>query len=85
MKKTLLSVLAVLALVGLMASPAMAQDDAGKEKFYDFDDMLIDGEFKTPQGLYENARDEAKFERLLKLKQSFLSKIEETAQEDALD
>jgi hypothetical protein len=64
--------------------PAWSQDAPAKEKFYNFDDMLIDGEFKTPQGMYENARIQAKFDRLLKLKKSFLPKIQETAKEDAL-
>lgn len=69
------------------AGSALAQDGAGavKEKFYNFDDMLIDGEFKTPQGMYENAREQAKFDRLLKLKKSFLPKIQESAHEDVLD
>lgn len=83
MKRMMVGVIAasLLGMVGI----AQAQDGASKEKFYNFDNMLIDGEFKTPTGLYENARDKAKFDRLLKLKKSFLPKIQETAQEDALD
>lgn len=78
--------LALMIAAGLLASASIASAQEGtKEKFYDFDNMLIDGEFKTPTGLYENARDKAKFDRLLKLKKSFLPKIQETAQEDALD
>ena len=76
---------AFLAVMFLSGGVAWAQDGSVKEKFYNFDDMLIDGDFKTPQGMYENARDKAKFDRLLKLKKSFLPKIQETAQEDALD
>jgi len=73
-----------LSFVALMSvgGSAFAQDS--KEKFYNFDDMLIDGEFKTPEGMYENARNKAKFDRLLKLKKSFLPQIQDTAQEDAL-
>ena len=76
---------AFLAVMFLSGGVAWAQDGSVKEKFYNFDDMLIDGDFKTPQGMYENARDKAKFDRLLKLKKIFLPKIQETAQEDALD
>jgi len=85
LKKTLLAaVVAALALT-FGVGPAMAQDGQVKEKFYNFDDMLIDGEFQRPEGMYENARDKAKFDRLLKLKKSFLPKIQETAHEDALE
>ena len=83
MKK--MTIALVLAVSTLFCGVSFADDSAVKEKFYNFDDMLIDGEFKTPQGVYENARDKAKFDRMLKLKKSFLPKIQETAQEDALD
>jgi len=43
-----------------------------KSKFYDFSEQLIDGEIKRPQGIYTDARVEAQFKRLLKLKRSFL-------------
>jgi len=85
MKKLMLALVVFLGL-GLSGA-AMAQDGKGgtKEKFYNFDDMLIDGEFKTPEGMYENARNKAKFDRLLKLKKSFLPQLQDTAQEQALE
>ena len=43
-----------------------------KSKFYDFSEQLIDGEIKRPRGIYTDARVEARFKRLLKLKRSFL-------------
>ncbi len=53
-----------------------------KSKFYDFSDQLIDGEIKQPQGIYMDARVEAKFKRLLKLKRNFLGDhINKTARE----
>jgi hypothetical protein len=63
---------------------AVAQEGV-EEKFYNFDDMLIDGDFKSPEGMYENARKKASFDRSARLKKSFLDKIQESAQEDALD
>lgn len=63
---------------------AYAQDSDTKTKFYDFDDMLIDGQLKTPDLLKTEARDKAKFKRLLSLKKSFLPKIRESAEEQAL-
>lgn len=82
--KRALVFLAVLMGLGLASSVAMAQDDDQKTKFYDFDDMLIDGEFKKPEGFVYGAVEKAKFDRLLSLKKSFLPKIEETAKSDAL-
>jgi len=67
----------------LVSASATAQD-APKTKFYDFDDMLIDGELKTPDLLRTQAREKAKFKRLLDLKKSFLPKIRETAKERSL-
>ena len=52
-----------------------------KAKFYDFSEQLIDGEIKKPTTLYTDARDKVKFERLLKLKKSFLPKLFDTAKE----
>ncbi len=75
----------VLALSLASFAPAFAQDGSVKEKFYNFDDMLIDGEFKRPQGMFENARNKAKFERLLALKKSFLPNIQDSVQEEALN
>lgn len=52
-----------------------------RAKFYDFNEQLIDGEIKKPTTLYTDARDKVKFERLLKLKKSFLNKLYKTAKE----
>jgi len=52
-----------------------------KSKFYDFSEQLIDGERKKPTTLYLDSREEVKFERLLKLKKSFLPKLFATAKE----
>ncbi len=86
----------VLAFVGtLIGGAAHAQDAAGgggaggeggqvKTKFYNFDDMLIDGDIKKPSGLLTNARDQVKFQRLLSLKKSFLPTLKRTAKEKTL-
>jgi hypothetical protein len=72
--------------MGVMAfsATALAQEGDTKSKFYNFDDMLIDGQLKTPDMLKTQAREKAKFKRLLSLKKSFLPKIRETAEEQAL-
>ena len=43
-----------------------------KSKFYDFSEQLIDGEIKKPTALYTDSRRKVKFDRLLRLKKSFM-------------
>tara|TARA_R110000824_G_scaffold24884_7_gene87142 strand:+ start:215 stop:490 length:276 start_codon:yes stop_codon:yes gene_type:complete len=52
-----------------------------KAKFYDFKDQIVDGEIKKPSTLYTDARKNVKFERLLRLKKSFMRDLYETAKE----
>jgi len=52
-----------------------------RTKFYDFSDQLIEGEIKKPTQLYVDARKKVKFERLLRLKKSFLPQLFETAKD----
>lgn len=70
----------------LSSASAFAQDEGGepRSKFYNFDDMLVDGQLKTPDMIKNQARGRAQFERLLKLKKSFMPKIKESTEEAAL-
>tara|TARA_B100000131_G_scaffold116562_1_gene113503 strand:- start:3411 stop:3692 length:282 start_codon:yes stop_codon:yes gene_type:complete len=52
-----------------------------KSKFYDFSEQLIDGEIKRPTNLYVDSRQKVKFDRLLKLKKSFMPELFKTARE----
>ncbi len=52
-----------------------------RSKFYDFNEQLIDGEIKKPTTLYTDARDKVRFDRLLRLKKSFLPELFDTAKE----
>ena len=52
-----------------------------KSKFYDFSEQLIDGEIKKPTTLYMDSRQKVKFDRLFKLKKSFLPRLFKTAKE----
>ena len=63
-----------------ISSIALAQSPA-KSKFYDFGEQVIDGEIKTPTALWIDEVQRAKFDRLLKLKRSFLRDLEETAKD----
>ena len=63
----------------LNATAAVAKQP--KSKFYDFNEQIIDGEIKKPTTLYTNARQQVKFDRLMKLKKNFLPKLFATAKE----
>ena len=58
---------------------ANAAPPSGKSKFYDFSEQVIDGEIKKPTALYTDARQKVRFDRLLKLKKSFMPDLFETA------
>jgi len=55
-----------------------------KTKFYNFDDLLINGEYKKPQILYTDVKQKVKFEKLLKLKKDFLPKLKATNKDYSL-
>jgi len=78
--KNFLTIIVVLAMTSMTA----AQGKPTKTKFYNFDDLLINGEYKKPQVLYTDARQKVKFERLLKLKKDFLPKLKDTQKDPSL-
>lgn len=84
--KTMIRSLLTLAMLAtpLAASAQEGAADDVKTKFYNFDDMLIDGQYKKPQVLYTDARQKVNFERLLKLKKEFLPKLKATAKDASL-
>ncbi len=83
MKRFACAVLAGAMLVLFTAPMASAAPPkkSGKSKFYDFSDQLIDGEIRKPTALYTDARQKAKFDRLLRLKKSFLPAMFRTSKE----
>lgn len=71
----------VLAVPGLVLAQS-APKGGVKSKFYDFSDQLIDGDIKKPTALYTDARQRVKFDRLLRLKKSFLDPMLQSAKEE---
>lgn len=69
-----------LALFVMLGDEAQAQNKP-KAKFYDFNEQIIDGEIKKPTALYTNARKKVQFDRLLKLKKSFIPELMKSAEE----
>ena len=64
--------------------PFLSAEATPKTKFYDFDDLLINGEYKKPQIMYTDTQTKVRFERLLKLKKNFLPKLRETKRDTSL-
>ncbi len=85
MKNTIFFLLRVLFLLILTSTFVLGQEERkGKTKFYNFDDLLINGEYKRPQVLWTDSRQKVKFEKLLKLKKDFLPKLESTKKDPSL-
>tara|TARA_R110000824_G_scaffold40667_2_gene121645 strand:+ start:757 stop:1005 length:249 start_codon:yes stop_codon:yes gene_type:complete len=67
------------------AGPAMSEPNPDdKVRFYNFNDILINGKVKRPQVLYTNARQKVEFERLVRLRKDFLLKALETKRDPSL-
>mgnify|MGYP001576409185 FL=1 len=77
--KYLISVIVFIFIILNTTAISMAKQP--RAKFYDFNEQLIDGEIKKPTTLYTDARDKVKFNRLLRLKKSFLPELFDTAKE----
>lgn len=83
--RLILSALRYLSGLIFLCMPVLAYaDDPVEEKLYNFDDMLIDGEFRDPQGMFERARSETEFEGALKLERSFMEGVQEDVLETSM-
>ena len=68
-------------LIILFVALSVMAKEPTKSKFYDFNEQIIDGELRRPMNLYTDARKQVKFERLLRLKKSFMSDLFQTGKE----
>jgi len=71
-------------IIFLLLFPIFAFAKDTKTKFYDFDDLLINGEYKKPQVLYIDSDSQVRFERLLKLKKNLLIRLIESKRDHSL-
>tara|TARA_R100000008_G_scaffold74804_1_gene53735 strand:- start:102 stop:365 length:264 start_codon:yes stop_codon:yes gene_type:complete len=83
MRRFVLLIIAVVlaALLRVHVVEAKPPSNSTRAKFYDFSEQLIDGEIRKPTALYTDSRQKVKFERLLKLKRSFMRELFDTAKE----
>ncbi|TVR03091.1 MAG: hypothetical protein EA398_06135 [Deltaproteobacteria bacterium] len=82
-RKAIATFATTLVIVASVGTAASAQDDVDTA-FFDFDDMLIDGDLLRPDGMQASTRQSATFESLLNIRRSFLPEIGEAAQEEGL-
>jgi len=69
-----------IALFVMLGNEALAQPKP-KSKFYDFGEQVIDGEIKKPTALYTDSKKKVQFDRLLKLKKTFIPDLMKTSEE----
>lgn len=55
--------------------PKAGKSGDSETRHFTFEDMLVDGEVLKPQILYTKVMDRAKFDRLLRLRKSFLQRM----------
>jgi hypothetical protein len=70
--------MAILVAVVLAFPTPAASSEKHKTKFYNFDEILINGKVKRPQTLWVDTRQKAKFDRLLKLHKDMLPRLMDT-------
>ena len=76
--------LLTLALLGSFAGVASAQEGDTRTRFYNFDDLLINGAYRKPQVMYTSSRQRLRFESLANFKKDFLPRLKQTARDQAL-
>jgi len=78
------NILTLILILTFVPIPVSAQNEGTKTKFYNFDDLLIDGKVRKPKVLWVDARQKVKFQRLLKLKKDFMPKLRDTKKDMSL-
>jgi hypothetical protein len=69
-------------LILLFTLPVLAKKETMKT--YDFSDMSVNGDFVKPEMLQVKDKNSAKFSKMLKLKASFINKLEKTDKDSAI-
>lgn len=77
-------ILTLLFILTFLPIPVPAQEKDAKTKFYNFDDLLINGKIQKPKVLWVDARQKVMFEKLLKLKKDFMPKLRDTKKDMSL-
>ncbi len=78
--------IAIAVVLLLVSCTAIAKESSPqhKTKFYNFDDMLINGKVAKPKVMWIDRRQKAKFDRLLRLKKEFIPQLLGTKRDPSL-
>ena len=71
-------------LIFVLILPFFTVEAKPKTKFYDFDDLLINGEYKKPQIMYNDVQQKVRFQRLLNLNKNFIRKLRDSKRDTSL-
>ena len=72
-----LSALFIASAILLTSTSLFAQTEETNHKFYDFEHILVEGNFQEPTIHITDSQQGAQFERLLRMETSFMNKIAE--------
>jgi hypothetical protein len=81
MKNIIFRIIPCILLVLFFITPQAFGQSKPKSKFYDFGAQIIDGEIKKPTALYTDSKKKVKFDRLLRLKKTFIPELMNTSKE----
>jgi len=75
------SIIFLLLFLSSIAIATPPKNNSARSKFYDFSEQVIDGQIRKPSVTFSSSRDRSRFERLLRLKKSFLPDLFATSKE----
>ena len=75
MKNIMITLFATMLIATVAAADPPSSNSNAKSRFYNFNEQVIDGEIRRPTAIFTNSRDQARFNRLLRLKRSFLPRL----------
>jgi|TARA_R100001082_G_scaffold96590_1_gene64179 hypothetical protein len=81
MKNIIFTIIPCILLVLFLTTSQAFGQAKPKSKFYDFGAQIIDGEIKKPTALYTDSKKKVKFDRLLRLKKTFIPELMNTSKE----
>ena len=81
MKRVMIVLFTIMIIPVMSNAEPPKSNSSAKSKFYDFSEQVIDGEIRRPTGTFTNSRERARFNRLLRLKRSFLPDLFATSKE----
>jgi hypothetical protein len=71
-------------LIFALILPFFAAEATPKTKFYNFDDLVINGEYKKPQIMYNDTQAKVRFKKLFNIKKNFITRVQDSKRDSSL-